>query len=491
MRTLALLLAAATTALADANLPAELPPLEKDTLSNQLDPEVRKSLEAARLKYATRDERDREAAVALFAAVLHPLADDHLVAIAEEDGYPLVRLRAAEALAARENKRAPMLAAQLAVCGVPPTIRAAAADLVARSGNAEAADFLVLVLKHGSLRSLKQKGLGFDRSYNDLADLLYRTMGATALGRVASPDAVRELTAALREPEWELRAAAARALGEAGSEEAVPALARAVRDADLDVAVEAALALGRIGGTAAEAALAGAAKDARPVLARIAARALRHAKERAAAPKPPAAKPPGGGGGTEATPPPTRALPPPEILSAEGSLDLLFVIDATFSMRAEWPQVCCQVQSEILRRPDDGDVRVGFVLFRDFDNQWVTRQHFLTWDLAKADKWFRGEIPTGANAFAGSASDKALTVSTMLNLRRDRRPHLHVIGDAPPNDLAVAVHRARLLHVFEGAVVDGIYADRDTETRGFMIDIAKAGGGIARAMRSGASPVPR
>ncbi|MBI2920693.1 MAG: HEAT repeat domain-containing protein [Planctomycetes bacterium] len=495
MRSLLFLLFCGSAALADANLPAELKPLPKDSLSEQLDAGVRSAMDAARKKYVTRNEVDREAAVALLAVILHPLADDDLERIAADDGWPLVRLRAAEALAKRENRKAPMLAAQLSVCGVPPAIRAQAADLVARSGNAEAEEFLVLVLKHGSLRSLKQKGLGFDRSYNDLADLLYRTMGATALGRLGTAGAVKELIAALREPPWELRAAAARALGEAGSAEGVPALVRAAKDADMDVAIEAALALGRLGGAEAEAALVAAAKDKRALVARMAARALQHLRDRAAAPAPVAPKPPGpgAGGGTEAVPdrPPTRALPPPRIASPEGSLDLLFVLDATFSMAYEWPQVRSQVQSEIHRRPRDGDVRVGFVLFRDFDNQWVTKQHFLTWDLDKVEAWWLDQSPTGANAFAGSASDKALTVAAMLNLRSDYRPWLHVMSDAPPNDLAMARHRSRLLHVFESAVVDGIYIDRDVETRGFMTEIAEAGGGRARAFRSGGAPHPK
>ncbi|KAF0243611.1 MAG: hypothetical protein FD180_3215, partial [Planctomycetota bacterium] len=222
--------------------------------------------------------------------------------------------------------------------------------------------------------------------------------------------------------------------------------------------------------------------------------ALRAAKERAAVPPPPPAvapKPPAGAG-TEALPeerPPSRPLPPPEVESPEGSLDLLFVIDSTFSMLAEFPTTSCQVQSEILRAPADGDLRVGFVLYRDFDNQWLTRQHYLSWDPERAWKWFQGQKPTGANAFTGSASDQALTVAAMLNLRRDQRPHVIVFADVPSNDDVMSVHRARLLHKFENAVVDGVYVDRDKETRGFMQRISEAGGGKTRAFRSGPQPV--
>ncbi|NUN47661.1 MAG: VWA domain-containing protein, partial [Candidatus Brocadiae bacterium] len=209
---------------------------------------------------------------------------------------------------------------------------------------------------------------------------------------------------------------------------------------------------------------------------------------------PPAAPPVAGGAGTEALPPPpTRAtpVPPEEIAAPEGSIDLLFMMDATLSMRKNWAQVTCQVQEAILRRPMEGEARVGFILYRDFDNQWLTRQRYMSWDHEGALKWFMGETAKGANAYAGSASDKALTVAAMLNLRSDYRPHLMVFADAPPNDLSVAVHRARLLHVFERAVVDGVYVDRDRETRGFMDDIARAGGGISRALRSGGTPFAR
>jgi hypothetical protein len=487
-----MLLLLVTCGVAGPNEPAELQPLPQDSLSEQLDEDVRSTMDQARKLYLTSDETKREAAIALFAKILHPLADRDLIRIAEYDGWPTVRLKATEALLLRENREGPMLAAKLTVCGVPPSIRRAGADLVRRTANAEAEEWLVLVLQHGSLRHMGPKGLGFDRSYNDLADLLYQTMAATALGRVGSPLAVKALISAIPSKSWELRAAAAAALGEAAAVEAAPLLARLLRDEDVDVAIEAALALGRIGGAEATKALEGAAKDTRPLVAKMAGRALRHAKAQAALKKPPPPPPnPGAvGRGTTAEPrEPSRPLPAPDVPSPEGSADMLFVIDATFSMYVEFPAVHSQVYREIVQRSDDGDVRVGFVLFRDFDNQWLTRQHFITWDVDKAWEWFRHEIASGANAFEGSASDKALTASAMLNHRPGHRPWLQVWADAPPNDLDVALHRARLFKVFEGGRTDGIYVDRDRETRGFMEKLAGAGGGVARAFRSGASPV--
>lgn len=494
MRLLAALLLTAAIATADANLPAKLPPIPKDTMSEQMDPAIRKSLEDACAKYETRDEKAREAAVVLLEAILHPLADEALIQVADNDGWPGVRLRAAEALLKRENRAAPMCAARLAICGVPPTIRKAAADLVRKTGDEEAEKAFVKVLRYGSVRATTETGLGIDRPYNQLAELPYRTMAATALGRVASELAVTELIAALKDKEWEVRAACAAALGDAGSSDAVTPLSRALAEEDVDVSAEAALALGRLGGPAAIRALEGAAKDKRPIVQRLAARALRAIRDRAAAPPPPAnpPMPPAPGGGTAAQPeerPPSRPLPPPTVDSPEGSIDLLFVIDATFSMSGEWPIVQCQVQSEMLRAPADGDVRYGFVLYRDFDNQWLTRQHFLTWDRDRAWSWFQGQKATGANAFTGSASDQALTLANMINLRRDQRPHLVIIADVPSNDDIMAVHRARLLHLYEGAVVDGVYVDRDKETRGFMERVSKAGGGRAHAFRSGPQPV--
>lgn len=496
MRTLAALLLFAALAGADANLPAKLPAIPKDTMSEQMDPDIRAALEEAHAKYDTRDEKEREAATALLEKILHPLADEDLVAIADNDGWPGVRLRAAEALVKRENRAAPMCAARLAICGVPPTVRKAAADIVAKTGNEEAVKAFVKVLRYGSVRATTERGLGIDRPYNELPELLYRTMAATALGRVASELAVTELVGALKDDAWEVRQACAAALGETGSADAVAPLVRALADADVDVAGEAALALGRLGGSAAERALEAAARDKRPIVQRLAARALRAARERAAAPppaNPPPPPPPAADGGTLAQPPerpPSRALPPPPVEAPEGSLDILFLIDATFSMVSEWPTVTTQVHSEMLRAPADGDARYGFVLYRDFDNQWLTRQHYLTWDREKAWGWFSKQIATGANAFTGSASDQALTVAAMLNLRRDHRPHLVVIADVPSNDDAMAVHRSRLLHVYERAVVDGVYVDRDKETRGFMEAISKAGGGRAHAYRSGPHPLP-
>lgn len=493
MRTLAALLLASALAFADANLPAKLPPIPKDTLTEQMDEEIRKALDEAYAKYGTRDEKEREAAVVLLEKILHPLADEALIQIADNDGWPGVRLRAAEALLKRENRAAPMCAARLAICGVPPTIRKAAADLVRKTGDEEAEKAFVKVLRYGSMHATTETGLGIDRPYNQLAELPYRTMAATALGRVASPLAVTELIAALKDKEWEVRAASAAALGDAGSADAVTPLIRALGEEDVDVSAEAALALGRLGGAAAIRALEGAEKDKRPIVQRLAARALRALRNRPAAPPPPPPAPPApGGDGTTALPadrPPSRPLPPPTVDSPEGSIDLIFIIDATFSMSGEWPTVMCQVHSEMLRAPADGDVRYGFVLYRDFDNQWLTRQHFMTWDIDRAWDWFCGQKATGANAFTGSASDQALTIANMFNLRRDQRPHLVVIADVPSNDDIMAVHRARLLHLYEGAVVDGVYVDRDKETRGFMERISKAGGGRHRAFRSGPQPI--
>jgi HEAT repeat protein len=490
MLRLAACLAVASLAVAEPDQPAELPPIPKDTLAEKMEPALREAFKAAWKKYRSANEADREAAVAMIARIPDPLADTALVQIGEVDGHALVRLRAAEALVGRENPRGPMCAAKIAVCGAVPSIRALAADVVRKTGNKDAAEALLTVLKVGALKNLEPQGLGFNTSYNDISDLVYRTLGAAAVGRLATEDAVKALKAALGEPRWELRAAAARALADTGRVDAVPPLLKSVHDPDLDVAIESALALGRLGGADAELKLAALGKDKRPLLARMAARALRHAQAQPGA-RPAGANPPAGGGGTasETVREPTRAVPPPIVESPEGSWDLVFLIDSTFSMLYEWPTVRCQIQSEILRRCDDGDVRVGFVLFRDFNNRYMTRQMFLSWDLDKADKWFWDETPAGGNAGTGSASDRALLVATMMNLRPDHRPKMTLMADVPPNSLEEAKYRARLLRQFERGIVDAIYVDRDTETRGGLTKIAEAGGGLSKAMRSGASPL--
>lgn len=505
MRTLLLALALAASAFAGGNHPIPLPPPEPN-----LPDGVGPALNAARARYACDDDAQRCAAVRLFEDVHDPNADLYLQKIAYEDPHPNVRLTAIQGLFNREHPRAALFAARLCTSSAPKKVLDAGAHLIWKSGNRDAVNNLLVAMEKGISGFEKEYRVGGTIGAQTWDPILVRWLCIRALGRIGTPEAVDGLLAAIRYPEWELRAAAAQALGEAGDGRAIPALLRAVDDKDLDVECEALIALGRIGGVDATACLQRAVRREvserethyeilcyrNDVFVRIAKRALKLAlAPRAAPPAPPAPAgggknaPPAAGGGTSAQDPerpreseipapvePVRKAPP-AFERDEAGEDLLYVCDTTLTMADAKPTVLRLVEERLMYRDLASDFRFGFIAFRDFGNQYLTEVLFFTRDVEKARDWMAKLGFSGAEAGAGSAMEKALQVSVMLDWSEMPRKRMLLITDTYPNSEEDAYFRAHFLHDDMNVVINTLAHTRAATKRDILRNLAKIGGG--------------
>jgi HEAT repeat protein len=508
VRTLLLVLLLAVSALAGGNLPIQLPTPEPN-----LPEGVGTALNAARLRYATDDDSARSAAVRLFEEIHDPNADLYIQKIAYEDPHPNVRLTAIQALFNREYPRAAIFAARLCTSSAPKKYLDAGAHLIWKSKNADAVNHLLVAMEKGISGFEKEHRVGADAGAKTWDPILVRWLCIRALGRIATPEAVDGLLGAIRYPEWELRAAAAQALGETGDAKALPALLRAVNDRDLDVQCEALIALGRLGGAEATECLQKAVRREvserethyeilcyrNDVFVRIARRALKLALlQRGVAPPAPPVPPgpagggrnaPPGGGGTSAQDPerpPEDVLRPPaeETRKAppvferdEAGEDLLYLCDTTGTMSDAKPTVLRLVEERLMYRDLASDFRFGFVAFRDFGNQYLTEVLFFTRDVEKARDWMNKLGFSGGEAGAGSAMEKALQVSLMLDWSEMPRKRMLLITDTYPNSEEDAYFRARFLHDDMNVVINTLAHTRAATKRDILRKLAKIGGG--------------
>ncbi len=502
---LALLLAA--SALAGGNHPIPLPPPEPN-----LPEGVGPALNASRLRYQSDDDAQRCAAVKLFEDVHDPSADLYLQMIGFEDPHPNVRLTAIQALFNREHPKAPLFAARLCTSSAPKKYLDAGAHLIWKSKSLDAVNNLLEAMRKGISGFEKEHRVGADTGAKTWDPILVKWLCIRALGRIGTPEAVEGLLGAIRYEEWELRAAAAQALGEAGDSSAIPALLKAAEEKDLDVQCEALIALGRIGGAEATAYLQRAVKREvserethyeilcyrNDVYVRIAQKALKLAlAQRVVAPPAPPAPPAGGkdvpaaGGGTDTTPldpsrPPEKAIPepadvvrkaPPDVERDEAGEDLLYVCDTTLTMTDAKPTILKLVEERLMYRDLASDFRFGFVAFRDFGNEYLTDVLFFTRDVEKARNWMTHLSFAGANAGAGSAAEKALQVSLMLDWSRVPRKRMVVITDTYPNDAEDLYFRGHFLHDDENIVINALYHTHAETKRAILRKLAKIGGG--------------
>lgn len=495
-----------TSALAGGNRPLNLPPHEPN-----LPGDVGPTLDAARKQYESTDDAQRRIAVGMYETIHHPSADLYIMMIAYEDPHPAVRLSAVEALFHREHPKAPLLAARLSTSCAPKKYLDAGAHLVWKSGSKEAVALIIEAMRKGSAGFDPVHKVGPDPGAVNWGPLLDRTLCARALGRIATREAVDALIEALRYPEWEMRSTAAQALGESGDAAAVRPLLRAVEDKDLDVQCEAMLALGRLGGAEATAFLQKAAKREtserethfeteywrNEIYVRIAARALKAAlAPRAAAPPAPAGAQPGGkkvgpagAGGRDTSAqeperPPESQQPveeerkaPPEVERDEAGEDLLYVCDTTGTMTSAKDCINKLVEERLLYRDLASDFRFGFVAFRDYGNQYMTKELFFTRDFAKVRDFMMHLGFSGANPGEGSAAEKALQVATMLDWSRVPRKRLVLISDTLPNDEEELYFRGRLIHDEENVVINTLFHTHAATKKVVLQKLAKIGGG--------------
>jgi HEAT repeat protein len=504
-----LALVLALPALAGGNRPIALPPPEPN-LPEGIGP----GINAARKLYETEDDVQRCAAVNLFVEVHDQAADLYLQMIAYEDPHPNVRLTAIKGLFFREHPKAPMFAARLCTSSAPKKYLDAGAHLVWKSKSKDAIHNLIVAMEKGISGFAPEHKVGADAGATTWDPILVRALCIRALGRIGTPECVEALAAAIRYPEWELRTAAAQAFGQAGDPAGVLHLLKAVDDKDLDVQCEAMLALGRIGGAEATACLQRASKrEADPrdthleitywrneIFVRIAKSALKQSLEqRAKAPPAPPAPPkplpgkkpgPAGVGGSDTAPqeperpqetnePPVdeERKAPPEYLRDEAGEDLVYICDTTLTMTDARECIKKLVEERWMYRDLASDFRFGFIGFRDYGNQYLTEVLFFTRDIEKVRDHMMHLTFSGGNAGAGSAAEKALQVSLMLDWSRVPRKRMVLITDTYPNDEKDLYFRGHFIHDDENIVINCLYHTHAATKKLVLQNLAKIGGG--------------
>ncbi|MEK7470230.1 MAG: HEAT repeat domain-containing protein [Planctomycetota bacterium] len=502
-----LALVLAIPAFAGGNRPVPLPPPEPN-----LPEGVGPAINAARKLYDTEDDVQRCAAVKLFVEVLDKSADLYLQMVAHDDSHPNVRLTAINGLFSREHPKAPLFAARLCTSSAPKKYLNAGAHLVWKSKSKDAVANLIEGMRKGIAGFEPEHRVGADAGAQTWSKILVRALCIRALGRVATQEAVDALIEALHYPEWELRTAAAEALGQAGDGAGVPHLLKAVDDKDLDVQCESMLALGRIGGAEATACLQKASKrEADPrdthleitywrneIFVRIAKRALAQsiAQRNAAPPAPPAPpkpqpgkKPAAGPGGSDTTvqepdrPAETqepveeeRKAPPPYERDEAGE-DLAYICDTTLTMTDAKECIKKLVEERFMYRDLASDFRFSFIAFRDYGQQYLTDVLFFTRDIEKVRDYMMHLGFSGGNAGEGSAAEKALQVSLMLDWSRVPRKRMVLITDTYPNDEKDLYFRGRFIHDDENIVINCLYHTHAATKKVILQNLAKIGGG--------------
>ena len=212
-----------------------------------------------------------------------------------------------------------------------------------------------------------------------------------------------------------------------------------------------------------------------------ASRARREAEAVAAALSTPAPAP------APATPaPPAPNATKPGI--AIGPLDLVLVMDTTGSMRDELAEVQASLLGtlKVLARLT-GNLRVGFVAYKDQGEAYVTRTFSLrpaAGDQAADIVAFVRSIQAGGGGDEPEAVDEALAAAVAMPWRSDTAGRIILIGDARAHPNAVARTLA-LASQFRASspsptatrTVTAVFAGQNPMDRAFFQKVAEAGGG--------------
>ncbi|MFM6854961.1 MAG: vWA domain-containing protein, partial [Sphingopyxis sp.] len=117
-------------------------------------------------------------------------------------------------------------------------------------------------------------------------------------------------------------------------------------------------------------------------------------------------------------------------------LDLMLVVDATGSMGDEINYLKAELQSivtSLQQRHAGLDVRVGFVFYRDTDDDFVTQTVPFTRDMADAQGSI-AQIYAGGGGDFPEAMDQALIRAVGQSWRADATKTMLLVADAPPHD---------------------------------------------------------
>jgi hypothetical protein len=191
----------------------------------------------------------------------------------------------------------------------------------------------------------------------------------------------------------------------------------------------------------------------------------------------------------EAVQTPRIAPPPTPERKRHGALkiddlDVVFVVDATGSMKHEIADVQANLIGivRVLSRLSTS-LRVGFVAFKDRGDEFVTRSFPLSaMDAANAERLvlFVGALNAKGGGDVPEPVDAALLDAVNMAWRRDALGQIIIVGDAP-------VHAARLRDTLglaesfhrsgSGRTVSTIFTGNDRGVESFFSQLARAGGG--------------
>lgn len=137
-------------------------------------------------------------------------------------------------------------------------------------------------------------------------------------------------------------------------------------------------------------------------------------------------------------------------------MDLVLAIDTTGSMGDEITYLQSELRAILasLRQSHPGlDLRIGFVFYKDLNDDYVTQTVPLTADFAAAQGVLAQQGASGGGDYP-EAMDQAMIRAMALDWRADAVKSLVLVGDAPPHDenvgltwQAAEVARAKRIHI--------------------------------------------
>ena len=169
--------------------------------------------------------------------------------------------------------------------------------------------------------------------------------------------------------------------------------------------------------------------------------------------------------------------------SAPPAVDVCFIIDTTGSMGDEIARVKQTLLSvtEKLRADGDVDLRYGAVLYRDIGDEYVTKTHAFTTDIAGFDQALNSIQARGGGDGPESLNQGMAVAVSELSWRPDAARLAFLIADAPPHmdyQDDVTYGRSALAAIHHGIRIHTVAAS-GLDDRGSMVfrQVAQLSGG--------------
>ncbi len=157
------------------------------------------------------------------------------------------------------------------------------------------------------------------------------------------------------------------------------------------------------------------------------------------------------------------------------NLDIAFVVDASGSMDEKlsfFKTELADVMQQVRDRHKDFSIRTGCVVFRDHDDEYLTRSSSFSKDLQPTLDFLKAQTPTG-----GGDQPEAIDAALAAALKLDWNEHaatkiLFLITDAPPHDqpeVLKNLHTQIQKAAAAGIRIIAIATGRNDESSGFSL----------------------